>query len=1435
MKTNLLKQWLSFAMTVVVGVMVSASAFAGEQNVFKVHYKVVPETCLKGGSGSLELYVNTGAGINMQSSMMIIGSIAGVNFDPSKVVFGKAVHNTPAASWNGEKVKLNFAGNTGNMSVMASAEDQLVATLPFTLNEELIGAMAVPFELAAVVGNDGNTITKANYVSDDIPSTINFTIVKAFNAADVAETTDDWDGSDVTIAADKFSYSDDKGAAVSGSVTKVGDVTCSITDIDFGSFAPSNGGIKWTPAAGTKADIGHQAAIFTIPFTATGEKGSDDATLTLTVNPANTAPVLDGFTVTKNTEGDYFVIELFASDADGDPITFSEGGYFRFKGTKIGEFSDNVWTSSDVIDFDEVGHPDKSIDTFFACTMSDGIAEVPVSVDVTIIDKDQLPTVDDFSGASVAITPASPTVTDTLAYTLEGAPYADADGDLFAYSYAWSKSTPYTKGDEVVLNVTATTNPYGEGTTEALAVATNSVVIVNSVPVITAASPAQIFIQKGTATSGTSTITATDADNDDLTFSVVSNDTTKGTASFSGNVLSYAVKNAEASEVTDTIIIKANDGEADSATFEVTVLYCENPVPEIVSIVFSTDDIPEVDDAGQAFTFTATVTATDKAAGTIPAAVGALTVETEAGLTAEVIATEGDNTRKTYTVQFTTDGYDAVAHPDSSKQIAILFKVIDDESKSYGTADSSVEVDDVDRLPSGPTAVNRTPEFAFHGDSLTAEGAGAQDEDGDAITYAYTWAYSTDGGAVYQVLVGETGATLSKADVIKKGYMVKATAVATTDPYGDGSIVSSEGTSDGIWEIGNTVPYFVELGDQKAEEAEDDLKFTWVMDEDCEEVSIAAVARDVDVEDGVDSLTYEVSELDESIGVLAIDEATGIITFTPAPDFNTSGMSELPFFTVAVFDESGAGASNTATVELKINEVNDKPVVHAADEYVLPDERGDENSVDYEVTMGPEGEESQELTRADLVGEADDPDQILESYSVEIPEYDKRSVTLNYVVKENAPLGKSAKVTFTVTDNGTTAGAPDPKTSDPVTVTIFVGASPWYPIISLECSDPEAHADGHTFHLAGNDGSVYDLTIKESRMQLLPADYAAAGVPGYTDDATVDVTVYVWTMDEGTTEEVCEAKEITVSAYGLPGEPFLYDDEDELTADERGWFTLPEISVPMAKSYTIVITNENGDVVKEIGPVDFEADKNGMILPEIKDLSLQLTEEGLYTVSFQGTNPNGDGEAKELIKVTVPQNSEEELAWGAGDFLPAKGSILTNGSVKFSWPVAAAADSYTVKVIDTMGYVVAEESDIYATNVTIQLPIDETPEAYTWTVTAVAGKKSLTSNAQNFTLATTTRNIIVTQVTAGEGDSILVEYEGILADVDVAYDYQYFSIADMTWYNGVFVDGEVTGEGIKVIIDGVDVEAGDYVVLRLFQDGQQVGDWIAYQVQERRN
>lgn len=1125
-----------------------------------------------------------------------------------------------------------------------------------------------------------------------------------------------------------------------------------------------------------------------------------------------------------------------------------------------------------------VKHPATSKDFTASLLVTDGGDDkLPATLETaaTVLDTDRLPV---FQDVNVTAVSGKLDGGDGI-YSIQAdsefeltAVVTDADQEdsptyavVYKYSDGTTATAPWKKGATLKPEITATSNGKSvvyDGTLE--------LTVVNSAPVASTTSGRIFILRGGSNYTGTATLTVSDADGaEDLVLassaaldaaSTLAGDVTITSAAVSGDdtalevTLSYTVpadQRASADDLTGTATISFVDKSGDKIDYTLAIDYKENPVPVVV-LKESTLTIDEVDKSGAATVFVVEATATDQ--DVYPAGIKGWNITVPEGWTYELVETTGigsvDSGVATSTAKWnvTTAGYDTIANGadgQRTKTLASSVKVIavDAATDGEGSAELAITVTDVDRAPSAPATVNATPEQPVHGSTLVAEAQGATDDDNDDISYEYTWSYSAD-GTTYTAIAGEgtDGSELSAADAVKKGYTVKVAAKSKTTPYSDANeVVYSEKATEASWTIGNTAPYFYYVGETEAvtpvdaPEVEKAISYEWEVAEDSEASIRYVAAYDVDLVDGVDALTYSlVEELDEAVGTAVIDATTGAITFQPAEDYFNDGI-DMPVLTVKVADESEAGATNTLTIQLKVTSVNDAPVVKAEDQYVLPDERGTAMTATLKVSLGV-GEDDQELSDA-AITEVIDEDSIFEvgpAISV-----DGDEVTLSYTVKAAAELGKSASITFTVTDNGTTAGLSDPKTSEPITITVFVGASPWYPIVSFTCVDPENHTDGHTFVLSAEDEETLSITVTEAgRTQLLPKDYYEQGFKGYLGETSIQVSIYVWSRSSGTTDELCEDREISVSEYGLPGAATC--DGSSVTADEKGYVTLPDISVPMASSYELEVLNQDDEVVQSIGPVDFEPSENGMILPIITGRELQIPDAGEYTLVVVGTNPEGTGEKTEVLTITVSDSSEAVLAWSESPaFAPANGKVLTSGSVKFVWPVATNATSYQLRVYGADGSQVAELSPVYANNAVVELEISEEPVSYSWYVTATDGNKSISSESFQFTLAKTTETPIVTGVYAEveEGGSttgnLVLSTEGAVAeDAAITFDAQYFSIAEMKWYY-VFQGIATIADGRVVLnMQGAPTAADDYVALKLYVDGEATGDYVVYLVQD---
>lgn len=1138
---------------------------------------------------------------------------------------------------------------------------------------------------------------------------------------------------------------------------------------------------------------------------------------------------------------------------------------------------------TDIIPFTAVRHPATTVNYTGVLAMTDG-GEKAYEVElgglaVTVNDNDRAPEIA-FAGLTAASgylqkdgdtwQMKADTVLNTPAFNFSDPDEEDEPSLEIAYVLAdgSDSATPVmVKGGMTDIKGIVTSN--GK-TAEAII----PVAVINSEPVLSSET-AQIFIQRGgTSFTGTTQFTVTDADGVTdiriLNADGADADSFDVTGGLGGKVeltayglqgltrtftLTYTVpedNQGSESDLAGQAILKVTDfaGEVQKI-LTVTIEFKENPAPAVAFDVASFE-IAEVNADGTPATIEFTVTATDSGV-VLPSGVSAIDVAAPAGwtVTPKGDAVYGTSTTGVFTATetftVTTKGYDTIVNDASGKRprtkdFSIEVSAKDAVTSASGPASTvAVTVTDVNRAPSAPTAVAQTPDSdkAVFDDTLQATFSGSIDADGDEPAYALAWSYSTDGTSF--TALAETGDSLDNGDAVRKGNTVKVVAKAYDMPYGDAADKESDGTYEATWTIGNTAPYFSSIGDNTiGDDPTLPLTYTITAVEGGDPVSFNLLGVDVDL----DKLTYGFDALDEKVGTIALAEnANGgmTVTFTPKNGFNTKGVDpdSLPKVGFSLKDSDGANSQNTATLAIQVTEVNDAPSVVDASDYVLPDQLGVERTMEFTVQMGL-GEDDQVLTAA-VIKSVIDANSILDGEPA--IEFQEKSVTLTYKVKSDAPLGKGAVINFGFTDNGTTNGVEDFKEGFG-SLAIYIGATPWYPIITFDCVDPENHVDGHVVRLFDETGFELPLVIRGDRRSLLPADYYEVGFKGFEENTSVDYEVRVWSMTDGDTGVICgdgDAKKVEIDEYGLPGEAVAA--APEVTADDEGWVRLPPINVPMSRDYILSVVNGNGETVQTIGPNSFEPNESGMIISEAAGIELQIPVAGEYSLYVQGINPNGEGPNTEVLTIHVPESSDAVLAWtNAPAFMPADGKILTSGTVKMAWPVATHAQEYSLKIFDADGKLIKSEDGISGTTTTVSLDISEEIANYSWYVTAKNGNNTLDSGMHQFSLATTTKDLVITGVFAHRGKIVIIT-DGLLDEsLDVVMDYQFFSIADFAWYNGYgtpveIVTGEQSGSKHRELklpdsIYEFSPKVGDYIVITVYVDGKKTSDLVVYQLQE---
>ena len=850
----------------------------------------------------------------------------------------------------------------------------------------------------------------------------------------------------------------DDNALALVATTKVEFTDAVLADTTAGAIEVQSGKLVFTPTANwhgavTVTAVAHSTAIADtdteVAFTITVNSVDDPLALALVSNSlvAVEGAPLGGtlaFTVTDVDGGRY--LNETATVALGGTETIIVPGTLSH-GEATGEATTYTFTpSGSALPYTAVVHPDTSETYALTLAATEGEDEYTLTNALDVTDTDQR-----ITGVAFAVNGESSALTvKTNAELVAEGSATDPDAEDTAAvgtwwsedGQDWSAVQPALAKGSIIFAKGVASSSFGDYEVDSSIVA---ITVENTAPEVPTATGSLKLIH-GIATTATATFTATDADGlADLRVSAdgstaVDSCTVSGTGPMAGSAsvslldgvytLDYTVPEgviAAGEDSDDVVVFYVTDASAeDFIAITVQVNYVTDPPPALAAAGDSTlVTVAEVDAEGNPTSFALTVNASDT--GVYPAGVSAWSIVVPEGWGYEaagqdVGSVDAGTWEGSATWTIATRGYDTIAGSPrtASGGFAVTVSATDALTGEEASLEFNITVEDTDRLPTAPAAVAPSPAVPVHGDAIVAAASGGADADGDEITgYAYAWSYSADGESFTPL--DETSAALNDTEAIRKGYTVKVIAYAGSNPYGENEMYSTEGTEASVV-VGNTAPCFSALGDQTAADTTESLEYTWTVAENSSGNTMCAIATDVDAEDGVDSLAYAVSAIDEGVGALAIDAATGEISFTPAADYNTAETGDIVGFTVTVTDEDGAAAVNTATVTLVITEVNSAPGLAIEDQEVLFEDLGRELSVTATATMG-ENADAQELSEAsaEVIEDADDIFAVAPAATVA-----GKDVTVTYTIKADATPGASAKVKVAIQDNGTTSGVADP-------------------------------------------------------------------------------------------------------------------------------------------------------------------------------------------------------------------------------------------------------------------------------------------------------------------------------------------------------------------------------------------------------------------------
>ena len=338
---------------------------------------------------------------------------------------------------------------------------------------------------------------------------------------------------------------------------------------------PTNGSLSGTPPTLTYSPTQDWNGTDSFTFKANdGQADSNLATVTITVNPVNDAPVADDQAVV-TSEDTALPITLTASDADGDPLTFAIVAG-PANGTLSGAPPSLVYTPA----------PDFYGADAFTFTASDGQATsnvATVSITVTAVNDppvaaDRQVTTDEDVAVAITLTGSDPDG-DPLTFILASLP---ASGTLSGTppDLSYAPNPDFNGGDTFTFTVED-----GQ-TTSAVATVTITVNPVNDPPV--ADDQAVVGVED---TALPITLTASDIDGDPLTFAIVAG---PANGTLSGAPPSLVYTPAPDFYGADAFTFTASDGQATSnvATVSITVTAVNDPPVAADQQVMTDEDVP---------------------------------------------------------------------------------------------------------------------------------------------------------------------------------------------------------------------------------------------------------------------------------------------------------------------------------------------------------------------------------------------------------------------------------------------------------------------------------------------------------------------------------------------------------------------------------------------------------------------------------------------------------------------------------------------------------------------------------------------------------------------------------------------------------------------------------------------------------------------------
>ena len=1119
----------------------------------------------------------------------------------------------------------------------------------------------------------GSNITFTPAQNFNGPALVSYTITDGNGNSDSANLTVDVQAdNDAPVAANDSANTNEDTNVIVDVLANDSDVdgdTLSVTAVSASAGAASvnaNGDVLYTPPADFNGPV-------TLNYTVSdGNGGTDSASVSVTVNAVNDAPVANPDSGTAN-EDTTVTIDVLTNDTDVDGDTLSITDATSPNGSVT--FSGNNITYTPTADFNGA--------TTVTYTISDG-AGGTASGTVTI-------NVSNINDAPVASDDSATTNEDTAVVINVLANDTDIDNDALSVSSvsATNGSAVVNGGGNVVFTPAADYNGSatvtytvtdGNGGSDNASVSV-SIAAVNDNPI---ANPDTASVNEDESVS--INVLANDTDVDGDTLSVANASVTAGSVQVVGNQVNYTPDADFNGSATITYTIEDGAGGSANSTVAVTVVNV-NDAPVANNDTASVDE-----DSSVVVNVIANDTDVDNDTlelTAVNASTGTATINSDGNLLYTPDADYNGAATVTYTVSDGNSGSDSATvsitvNPVNDNPVAAADtgNVQEDETVIINALanDSDIDGDSLQLSAAsssqgtatitGDNTLSFTPSADFNGTATisysVSDGAGGSASSTVTVTVAPVndapvanddaEKVTEDSSVTLSVLENDTDVdndtlSVTSASASEGTITVNANNSVTYTPPADfdGAATATYTISDGN---GGTATASISFTVEGVNDAPIALDDTAVVDEDAS-VTVAVLANDSDIDEDV----LSVSAASSAQGSVVIT-ADSQVTFSPNADFNGEA-------TVSYTVSDGNGATDTATITVTVNPVNDTPVT--VDDTAAVEEDG---SVVTDV----------------LANDSDIDEDVLTISDVTV---DEGSVTIqggqvSYTPDEN--FNGTATITYTVSDgNGATAIGTLVVTvsavNDAPTLTDFTAATNQNEALTIDVIANVEDVDTEDTH------TIVSATSSDGTVEVVDGKLAYTPSEDYSGEVTIDVCI-----QDAEGEEACARITVTVVYTNIgpvvedleftiqEGDslPFTLTgtdaDEDVLTFE---LVTLPTGEVLGSAPSLLYVTpeNYNGTVLFSYKANDGQEDSNTANITvnvvAVNDApvafvdSASTLDDAAVEIDVLSNDFDVDGDALSILGAATDSGSVE-VKNGVLVFTPALG---TQGDVQITYTI----------------------------------------------------------------------------------------------------------------------------------------------------------------------